>query len=538
MPHLRPSRAAIARSRTFAILLTVFATLLAAPQPAVASATTGAIQVTIWPEKDPGRLPAQVSIKSRSGVTLSTQTHSIARFGVVEPGWYTVYVQMFPGLRWAGSELRPDMSEAVYVSAGATSYAIVSFPEFGSVSGRVTTDPATPPGSRRWEVTAYAPDRFGRLTSVGSGSSSIHNDSFQILDVPAGEIYLRATPVDADYGLYDPSWGIGVTSWADAQPVVVEPQTMTRDIELRLPTRGPIDVERLGGEDRFDMAANVSRAAVSDSEVGDGVPVVFVANGLNFPDALSAGPVAAQYGPLLLTTPSSLPASTRAEIERLKPEQIVIVGGPNSVGRDVESELGALAAEVTRVSGPDRYEVSRALARLGFPDGSELAVLATGANFPDALAAGSYAGSMGAPVVLINGPTGTLDAATLTLLDELGVRSVLIVGGPNSVPLSVTTQLEAIRSIEIINRATGEDRYVAALEVPKFHAFSHRVFYANGAGFADALAGSWYAARLQAPIILAHFDCVPSEISPGTSVTVLGGPNSISNALLTGFPVC
>jgi hypothetical protein len=90
---------------------------------------------------------------------------------------------------------------------------------------------------------------------------------------------------------------------------------------------GAASVSRLGGADRYAVAANVSAAAFPT-----GAKVVYIANGTAYADAL-AGSVAATRagGPILLGTWTSLPDATVAELERLKPERIVILGGPASI---------------------------------------------------------------------------------------------------------------------------------------------------------------------------------------------------------------
>jgi putative cell wall-binding protein len=62
--------------------------------------------------------------------------------------------------------------------------------------------------------------------------------------------------------------------------------------------------------------------------------VVFVTNGLNFPDALAGAPVAGSTGgPILLVTPTGVPTSTEEALAVLKPLKIVMLGGENSVSR-------------------------------------------------------------------------------------------------------------------------------------------------------------------------------------------------------------
>jgi len=63
-------------------------------------------------------------------------------------------------------------------------------------------------------------------------------------------------------------------------------------------------VTRLSGTDRFGTAAAIAQTFPA------GTPV-YLADGLNFPDALAAtAATAAQHAAILLTSPTSLPAAT------------------------------------------------------------------------------------------------------------------------------------------------------------------------------------------------------------------------------------
>ncbi len=95
-------------------------------------------------------------------------------------------------------------------------------------------------------------------------------------------------------------------------------------------------VARLAGGDRYATAAAVSAAAFAP-----GVPVAYVATGAGFPDALAGGPAAAdQGGPLLLVARDSVPPATAAELGRLRPGRIVVLGGSSVVSDGVAAALG------------------------------------------------------------------------------------------------------------------------------------------------------------------------------------------------------
>lgn len=97
-------------------------------------------------------------------------------------------------------------------------------------------------------------------------------------------------------------------------------------------------------------------------------PFVYVAAGVNFPDALGAGPAAGvAKGPVLLVSKSSIPAATKAELTRLGPKEIFVVGGTAVISPTVETQLAAYAPKVTRLAGPNRYETAAQVSKAAFP---------------------------------------------------------------------------------------------------------------------------------------------------------------------------
>ncbi|MCS5732752.1 cell wall-binding repeat-containing protein [Herbiconiux daphne] len=297
-----------------------------------------------------------------------------------------------------------------------------------------------------------------------------------------------------------------------------------------------IDVDRIQGADRFDVSVAIAQTAYPS-----GAKAVYIATGAGYADALSAGPAAIRDGaPLLLTAQASLPAAVANEITALKPGKIVIVGGPNSVSPAVEQQLKALrpTATVSRLTGADRFEVSRNVARASFPSGASGAYVATGLTYSDALSASGAGGFNAKPVVLVNGATGTVDADTAKLLVDLKVKTVTIAGGPNSVSAGIASSIDALSGVTSVQRMSGADRFEASLAINKnAYATSDRVFLATGTNFPDALAGSALAGKLGSPLIVVPSNCVPSAVRASfqqfdnTKVTLLGGPNSLGSGV-------
>ena len=219
---------------------------------------------------------------------------------------------------------------------------------------------------------------------------------------------------------------------------IVVPRTGLRRTGVGRRTGHTSRQSRAGGDDR-ETAAAVSRASF-----GPGVPAAFIATGRSFPDALAAGPAAIRMGgPVLLTQPGSLPQATRDELARLRPARIFVVGGPGVVGEGVIAELQSFTSQaVNRVAGADRYATAAAISSVFF-GASQSIYLATGTNYPDALAAVPGAGRAGSPLLLVRG--SVVPAPVTAELMRIWPPRTWIVGGTgvvgDGVPQYITSLL-------------------------------------------------------------------------------------------------
>jgi putative cell wall-binding protein len=270
---------------------------------------------------------------------------------------------------------------------------------------------------------------------------------------------------------------------------------------------------------------NVSKAGWSASST------VFICNYTAFADALSASPLAYKYNaPILLTGSSLLNQLTKQEITRLGAKNAVIIGGQGSVSESVAETLGQMGLAVRRIDGVDRFAVSSNIANeLG---NSSTAVVASGLNFPDALAIAPYAASHGFPILLTK--PDSLPSDINHLFETKPYTNTLIVGGEGSVGSNV------YNSVPSPYRIGGKDRYeVAANIFTQFYPNTNKLYIATGSAFADALTGSVLISKDNTGLLLTMKDSVPnatlnilSSRASGMSV-ILGGTGSVGNGILT-----
>jgi putative cell wall-binding protein len=303
----------------------------------------------------------------------------------------------------------------------------------------------------------------------------------------------------------------------------------------------------VAGDDRFATALRASKIAYPDGLNAAGKRTVVIATGRNWPDALGGTSLAgALDGPVLLVDTNSVPAGLMDEIDRLGATKAVILGGEAAVGPAVETalkaKLGATDGIVTRIAGANRYDTAdkvavRVITELGGAfDGT--AFVATGANFPDALAAAPLAAAQGWPLYLAN-PTTGLSAATKTAM--AGVTNVLILGGDAVVPPATETYLINMYGSGSVDRLAGENRYETAVDVATYavnvagHAWDG-VGVTTGLNFPDALAGGVLQGKTGSVMLLTTPTVLQTNTASAlaahkaqiTTVTFFGGTNAVT----------
>jgi putative cell wall-binding protein len=334
------------------------------------------------------------------------------------------------------------------------------------------------------------------------------------------------------------------------------------DDSVKDPTTLAPSAVRVEGANRFATAVAVANTAALKSRCD-----VVVANGLDFPDGLSA---AIYKRPVLLTTPTATPVETMAEIERrvavcaTQGEQlgITLIGGLNVISSPQRDVLAAVTGkDVVRVSGPDRYATAIAVAKANVANPTSV-ILATGLNFPDALSGGVLAQLKNAPIVLNNGAVLRDDVRAYLVSKNLTLSTVYVLGGTTVMPASVVAELQAL-GVNVV-RLGGADRAGTAVAVAeallplgpgKDAAGRNEVVVVNGDGFADALTAAPYAYTTVepardvglavpkvAPILLVTETAVPATTEAYQvancvtikTVTAVGGTTAIGAGVVAG----
>lgn len=183
---------------------------------------------------------------------------------------------------------------------------------------------------------------------------------------------------------------------------------------------------RLAGSDRYTTGRAIIKATFPAATHA------IIATGRTFPDALAAtGAAGSRHAPVVLVDGalSALSGATLDQLDQLGVTDVSIAGGPGAVSDGIQSQLASAGYVVTRYGGASRYDTASLINRAYFPAGSSTATfLATGVDFPDALAAAALAGHLGAPLNVT--PRPCMHPATSDAIRQVDAASRVVMGGP------------------------------------------------------------------------------------------------------------
>lgn len=214
---------------------------------------------------------------------------------------------------------------------------------------------------------------------------------------------------------------------------------------------------------------------------------------------------------------------------------IVVMGLVGVVGAPARPAAAIPGFTLTRLAGGDRFETAATIATSTFGR-ADAAIVASGRDFPDALAGNYLAGRLGAPVLLAE--RDSVPLPTLDALYRLGVKRVTLLGGEGALGSSVLAALGA--GGFDVTRIAGGDRFETAAAVAREGGApaSRTALLASGRTFPDALAAGPVAYGAGIPQLLTE----PTSLSPAaanalselgiTNVLVLGGAGSVSDTVV------
>lgn len=190
------------------------------------------------------------------------------------------------------------------------------------------------------------------------------------------------------------------------------------------------------------------------------------------------------------------------------------------------SVKAAAAISFKRLAGSNRYVSSVAIAEAGWTTANTV-IIATGLNYPDALAASSLSKANNAPILLTE--TDALDQEVADEIQSLGATKAILIGGTSVIAASVETQLKSL-GVTTITRYGGANRYDTSAQIGTATGVSNGVIVATGSDFPDALSIAPIAAMKSIPVLLSPADA----LDPYVSAFILNNKNSIPVSYIVG----
>lgn len=282
---------------------------------------------------------------------------------------------------------------------------------------------------------------------------------------------------------------------------------------------------RISGPGRVETSIEISKFENTKSKT------VILADARNYPDALAASNLTnGRYSVILVQ--NQLTQAIINEITRLEAQDLIILGGTNSISEDIEKGLADIAGvkNVSRIAGENRYDTCQKI----FNHAKKKSlVLASGEIFPDALATSSILDQAG----LLLTKKDQLPSEAQAAIKDLNHDNFLIVGGENSIQESLATSISNKYQYASHTRISGNNRYETSAKIGE-RLVSSTVILASGENFPDALAASTLAQKIDSPILLVSKDKIDQSVIDYfkkhniKKALVVGGQLSISDKTL------
>ena len=282
---------------------------------------------------------------------------------------------------------------------------------------------------------------------------------------------------------------------------------------------------RISGPGRVETSIEISKFENTKSKT------VILADARNYPDALAASNLTnGRYSVILVQ--NQLTGAIINEITRLEAQDLIILGGTNSISEDIEKGLANIVGikNISRIAGETRYDTCQKI----FSQAKKKSlVLASGEKFPDALATSSILDQAG----LLLTKSRQLPSEAQAAIKDLNHDNFLIVGGENSVQESLATSISNQYQYASHTRISGNNRYETSAKIGE-RLVSSTVILASGENFPDALAASTLAQKIDSPILLVSKDKIDQSVIDYfkkhniKKALVVGGQLSISDKTL------
>lgn len=283
---------------------------------------------------------------------------------------------------------------------------------------------------------------------------------------------------------------------------ILKNEKLQNDIK-DLYTKPSTQVKSLQGNRRFETAVAISKEGWDSS-----TDTVIIASAYSVVDGVSATPLASiKNAPILLVDKNEVTNSTKEELKRLNPSNIILIGGTDVVNDNIYKEVKSIlpSASIKRIGGINRYETSLNIAKeMSKYKNIDKVYVAGGHGEADALSIASKAGEDKAPIILT--PKDDLTYDSYYWLKSQNLLDAYFIGGDLVISDNVINKVNSVTSNNVLNnRVYGLNRQETnAKVIQKFYTNSNynAVLVTKSNPLVDALSAGPLAAKKNSPIVL------------------------------------
>lgn len=284
-----------------------------------------------------------------------------------------------------------------------------------------------------------------------------------------------------------------------------------------------LNISRISGSDRYETAVKVSQEEFETSKY------LILASGEEFSDALIGGTLSTQIeAPILLVEQDSIPNNVQAEIKRLNPEEVFLLGGTSTISESVENNIKKLISNTHRIAGKNRFETAEEIRKTRIKLGGFDKLPETFFYYD------SYADALASIPFINKSNTALIPVYNSDTVYDNKNGPVYIIGGYDNFARVFSEGIE-----NGTFRIYGKDRYETAFEISdSFQMFQDyaldTIVLVDGTNYPDALTSSVLASKNNGTILLTEPNKLPDitkkriDYDNIKNIIIVGGENSVS----------
>ncbi|MBS5824043.1 MAG: cell wall-binding repeat-containing protein [Clostridium argentinense] len=302
--------------------------------------------------------------------------------------------------------------------------------------------------------------------------------------------------------------------------------------------------QRIGGKNRIDTSIEIAKKSYRDE-----IENLVITNGTDSSGIISSSVLAKKINaPILYTNKDYHKDPTSKDFfdfikERVKKDaKIYVIGGDSLISDEFIAYLRENCSKnfkIMRLSGTDRFITNYHIVKEIYAKYNTPIVLTDGMGFADALSISPIAAENNWPIVFTN--KDNINSQLLSYIESIKPSKIYIIGGEGAVPNTVINAIKTKLNYtdKDFERISGSNRYETCKNINiKFKSSPKEIVLTTGLNFADAGAGSIYAARRSAPLVLiddknlSNAEQYIKTIKNNISMTILGAEGVITEQMI------